>query len=179
MLQTSKLLFIYGGNGKTTGPNVITTAEFYEKVVQSFISSIEAKREGIFEIDLRLRPYGRSGSMAVSLAGFRRYFMPEGPAWAFERQALVKLRPVAGNERSGHRDLSGCGTPMIIAVHHLMSQRCARCVNGNCAIWWLGERLMPNTVPEGWSILSTWSRHYRLHMDMNSQTCEKQISVML
>lgn len=96
-----ELLFIYSGNGKTTGPNVITTAEFYEKVVQSFVSSIEAKREGIFEIDLRLRPYGRSGSMAVSLEGFRRYFMPGGPAWAFERQALVKLRPIAGNEGLG------------------------------------------------------------------------------
>ena len=65
------------------------------------MSSIEAKREGIFEIDLRLRPYGRSGSMAVSLEGFRRYFNPTGPAWAFERQALVKLRPTAGNEELG------------------------------------------------------------------------------
>ena len=96
-----ELLFIYSGNGQTTGPNVITTAEFYEKVVQSFVSSIEAKREGIFEIDLRLRPYGRSGSMAVSVEGFRRYFNPTGPAWAFERQALVKLRPIAGDEEFG------------------------------------------------------------------------------
>jgi glutamate-ammonia-ligase adenylyltransferase len=96
-----ELLFIYSGNGKTTGPAVITTAEFYEKVVETFVKSIEAKREGIFEIDLRLRPYGRSGSMAVSLEGFRRYFHPEGPAWAFERQALVKLRHVAGNENLG------------------------------------------------------------------------------
>jgi glutamate-ammonia-ligase adenylyltransferase len=39
--------------------------------------------------------------MAVSLDGFRRYFNPSGPAWAFERQALVKLRPIAGNDALG------------------------------------------------------------------------------
>ncbi|MGC9467419.1 MAG: glutamine synthetase adenylyltransferase [Anaerolineae bacterium] len=96
-----ELLFMYGGNGKTAGPHVITTAEFYEKLVQMFLQVIEAKREGIFEIDLQLRPYGKAGSMAVSLEAFRRYFAPDGPAWTYERQALVKLRPVAGNVNLG------------------------------------------------------------------------------
>ena len=31
-----ELMFIYPGNGKTTGPQVITTTEFYEKLVQRF-----------------------------------------------------------------------------------------------------------------------------------------------
>ena len=96
-----ELMFIYAGNGETTGPQVITTSEFYEKVVQTFVSAIQARREGIFEIDLRLRPYGRAGSMAVSLESFQRYFAPDGPAWAYERQALVKLRPIAGNPGLG------------------------------------------------------------------------------
>lgn len=96
-----ELMFIYAGNGKTTGPQVITTAEFYEKVVQDFVGAIRARQEGIFEIDLQLRPYGKSSSMAVSLEAFRRYFGPDGPAWAYERQALVKLRPVAGNPGLG------------------------------------------------------------------------------
>lgn len=92
-----ELMFIYAGNGRTSGPQVITTAEFYEKLVQMFIKAIQARREGIFEIDLQLRPYGRAGSLAVSLEAFRRYFAPDGPAWAYERQALVKLRPIAGD----------------------------------------------------------------------------------
>lgn len=96
-----ELMFIYSGNGRTTGPNVITTAEFYEKLVQHFVGAIRARREGIFEIDLRLRPYGSAGSLAVSLESFRRYFDPEGPAWPYERQALVKLRPIAGNRGLG------------------------------------------------------------------------------
>jgi len=96
-----ELMFIYSGNGETTGPKVITTAEFYEKLVQNFTAAIRTRRAGIFEIDLRLRPYGSAGSMAVSLESFRRYFAPDGPAWPYERQALVKLRPIAGNQGLG------------------------------------------------------------------------------
>jgi glutamate-ammonia-ligase adenylyltransferase len=98
-----ELMFIYAGNGKTRGPHVITTAEFYEKLVQTFVGAIRAKREGVFEIDLQLRPYGKAGSMAVSLDAFRRYFCADGPAWAYERQALVKLRPIAGDAALGRK----------------------------------------------------------------------------
>ena len=92
-----ELMFIYAGNGRTTGPNVITTTEFYEKLVQNFVSAVRARREGIFQIDLQLRPYGNAGSLSVSMDAFRRYFYPGGPAWAYERQALVRLRHVAGD----------------------------------------------------------------------------------
>ncbi len=98
-----ELMFIYEDNGLTDGARSITTAEFYEKLVEAFVSSMRARREGIFQVDLQLRPYGKAGSMAVSLESFRRYFGPGGPAWAYERQALVKLRPVAGDERLGAR----------------------------------------------------------------------------
>jgi glutamate-ammonia-ligase adenylyltransferase len=92
-----ELMFIYAGNGRTTGPNVITTTEFYEKLVQNFVTAVRARREGIFQIDLQLRPYGNAGGLSVSLDAFRRYFSPGGPAWAYERQALVRLRHVAGD----------------------------------------------------------------------------------
>jgi glutamate-ammonia-ligase adenylyltransferase len=96
-----ELMFIYAGNGKTTGPSVITTGEFYDKLVQRVNQTIQTRREGIFELDLRLRPYGKAGSMAVSLDAFSRYFAPDGDAWVYERQALVKLRPIAGDEKFG------------------------------------------------------------------------------
>jgi glutamate-ammonia-ligase adenylyltransferase len=96
-----ELMFLYAGNGKTTGPNQITTTEFFEKLVEYFLTSIRAKREGIFDVDLQLRPYGKAGSLSVSLDAFRRYFAPNGPAWSYERQALVKLRPVAGDSQLG------------------------------------------------------------------------------
>jgi glutamate-ammonia-ligase adenylyltransferase len=98
-----ELMFIYSGNGRTNGRDSITTAEFYEKLVEHFLQVIRAKREGIFEIDLQLRPYGKAGSLAVALESFRRYFAPEGPAWPYERQALVKLRPIAGDPLLGEQ----------------------------------------------------------------------------
>lgn len=124
-----ELMFIYDGNGLTTGPEKITSAEFHEKTVQYFIKAIHARREGIFEIDLQLRPYGKAGSLAVSLEAFRRYFSPEGPAWTYERQALVKLRAIAGDPSLGQliealRDeYVYSGAPFDVAALRAMRQR--------------------------------------------------------
>lgn len=96
-----ELMFVYAGEGNTTGPKMITTTEFYVKLVEGVTHAIRAHREGIFEIDLRLRPFGRAGSQAVSLEAFRSYFGPQGAAWPYERQALVKLRPIAGDTPFG------------------------------------------------------------------------------
>ncbi len=81
----------------------IDNANFYSRLVESVSHAIHARSEGIFRIDLRMRPYGRAGSLAVSLAAFRNYFQQDGPAWPYERQALVKLRPIAGDEGLGIR----------------------------------------------------------------------------
>lgn len=96
-----ELMFVYAGKGLINGPEVTDTGDYYEKLAHSVLSTIHARQEGIFQIDLQLRPYGKAGSMAVSLESFRRYYAPGGPAWAYERQALVKLRPIAGDPALG------------------------------------------------------------------------------
>ncbi len=101
-----ELIFVYQGSGQTNGKKRIAALEFYEKLVTEVTKAIRAKQEGIFEIDLRLRPYGSAGSLAVSLESFQRYYAPDGPVWAYERQALVKLRPIAGDEAFGERLLA-------------------------------------------------------------------------
>jgi glutamate-ammonia-ligase adenylyltransferase len=127
-----ELMFIYDGDGETDGPRVITNAEFYERLVQTFVGAIQARREGIFEIDLQLRPYGSAGSVAVPLESFRRYFAPDGPAWAYERQALVKLRPIAGDEELGQQvarlrdEFIYTGQPFDVAAMRAMSERQVR-----------------------------------------------------
>jgi len=92
-----ELMFVYAGSGSTIGAKAVTAAEYFEQLVCSVRDTIQTRQEGIFQIDLRLRPYGRAGSLAVSLDSFRRYYAPDGAAWAYERQALVKLRPIAGD----------------------------------------------------------------------------------
>jgi glutamate-ammonia-ligase adenylyltransferase len=48
-----------------------------------------------YEIDLELRPSGRSGLAVVSVEGFSEYQRRE--AWTWEHQALTRARPVAGS----------------------------------------------------------------------------------
>jgi len=93
-----ELMFVYDKKGSTSGPQVTANNEFFHRLVEGMKNMIRTKRDGIFEIDLRLRPYGKAGSLAVSLQAFKNYFAPEGPAWPYERQALVKLRPIVGPE---------------------------------------------------------------------------------
>ena len=101
-----ELMFVYAGAGKTTGPEQITNTEFFRKLVERIPRMVSARRKGIFEIDLRLRPYGKAGALAVSVDAFEQYFVSGGPAWPYERQALVKLRPICGDEEFGKQIVS-------------------------------------------------------------------------
>lgn len=96
-----ELMFVYTGPGQTRGPRVLSNADYHERLVEKFVALIAARRNGVFEVDLQLRPYGAAGRMAVSLESFATYFAPAGGAWDYERQALVKLRPVAGDAALG------------------------------------------------------------------------------
>lgn len=96
-----ELMLVYEFEGYTDGQEKILNSTFYEKLASNFLGAITAKQEGIFHIDLRLRPYGNAGSMAVLLNAFEKYFRPGGPAWPYERQSLVKLRRIAGDENLG------------------------------------------------------------------------------
>ena len=98
-----ELMFVFSDQGTTTGPQQIANGEYYERLVQETVSRISAKRAGIFEVDLRLRPYGAAGPRAVSLESFARYYGPGGEALAYERLALIRLRAVAGDRELGAR----------------------------------------------------------------------------
>ena len=55
-------------------------------------------------VDLRLRPFGASGRLALSFAAMEQYYQREGRDW--ERYAWVKARPVAGDRDAGERLLA-------------------------------------------------------------------------
>ena len=98
-----ELIFVYSDGGTTSGGQrqAITNTEFFEQHVRQTSQFLRTKREGIFEIDLRLRPYGKEGPLASSLNQFRSYFSADGPAHSFERLALVRMRWIAGNPTLG------------------------------------------------------------------------------
>ena len=92
-----ELMFVYDDACQLATGAALDAGDYFSDVVKLLMRTIRARRKGIFELDLRLRPYGNAGSLAVALSAFETYFRQSGPAWPFERQALVKLRPVAGN----------------------------------------------------------------------------------
>ena len=76
---------------------------YFEALARQTIDFIESRRGGIFHIDLRLRPYGDAGAWSLPFDEFKRYYSAQGQAAPFERQALIKLRWVAGDEDLGRR----------------------------------------------------------------------------
>lgn len=127
-----ELLFVYDEDGQTSGPEVISNLDWFTRLVEGIQRSIRAKQQGIFEIDLRLRPYGKAGSLAVARAAFESYYRADGPAWPYERQALVKLRAIAGDAEFGRevellRDaLVYTGRPFDLAAMRGLRERQVR-----------------------------------------------------
>ncbi len=92
-----ELLTVYEGPGMSDGVEAIPNAAWFEAFVRGVRDAIHAPREGIFELDLRLRPHGDGGSLANSIDQCRAYYATRGDARQFERMALVRLRRVAGD----------------------------------------------------------------------------------
>lgn len=96
-----ELLFVYSDNGHTDGDRPIDNSEYFNELVRGVSRFIEAKREGIFHLDLRLRPYGNSGPFACNLETFCDYYGPNGPAHSYERLAMIRMRSIGGDADLG------------------------------------------------------------------------------
>jgi [glutamine synthetase] adenylyltransferase / [glutamine synthetase]-adenylyl-L-tyrosine phosphorylase len=92
-----ELIAAYSGEGRTSGPRRAANAEYFARLVRGVVARIAAPEQGLFHVDLRLRPHGRAGALASPLAALHAYYRPEGDAAPFERQALIKLRTVTGD----------------------------------------------------------------------------------
>src|SRR5437764_1370260 len=94
------LLFLYSDEGETTGAGergAVTNREFFCKLAER-VSRIAGGRAGepaAYRVDLRLRPHGRDGALAVSLAEALHYYRESARPW--ELQALIRARASAGS----------------------------------------------------------------------------------
>lgn len=97
------LMFLYDDEGMTRGRriNSISHEEFFGRVVSEVVRYLSAHTEEgqAYRIDLRLRPEGHRGALARSMASTLSYYDTLGRTW--ERQALIKVRPVAGDLELG------------------------------------------------------------------------------
>jgi len=95
------LIFCYPEEGETNGAtSSCSNEQFFIRLCQSFIKVLDKKTaEGfVFRVDVRLRPFGKSGPLAVSYDCLSHYYETHGREW--ERYAMVKARVVTGSEES-------------------------------------------------------------------------------
>ena len=90
------LLYLYGdGAEPATAP--ISNREYFVRLAQQVteILSRPTAEGAVFRIDLRLRPQGNEGELAIGLSNALRYYAETAHDW--ERQALIKVRHSAGD----------------------------------------------------------------------------------
>lgn len=93
------MIFVHAADeGQTDGAQPIPTELFFARLGQRIIHILTARTPSgiLYEVDMRLRPSGRSGTLVTGLAAFRDYQLQH--AWTWEHQALVRARPVAGSD---------------------------------------------------------------------------------
>ncbi|WP_423302482.1 bifunctional [glutamate--ammonia ligase]-adenylyl-L-tyrosine phosphorylase/[glutamate--ammonia-ligase] adenylyltransferase [Deferribacter thermophilus] len=100
------IIYVYGSEkGKTSGEKPISNHEFFVKLGKEIFHHLSDRNEiGIvYRVDLRLRPDGEKGELALPLRSYEVYYEAYGQNW--ERMMLLKANPVAGDLELGNRFL--------------------------------------------------------------------------
>ena len=95
------LIFAYAEAGVTRKRNGLSHEEFFTRLGHDLIQALnETSADGfVFRVDMRLRPFGASGPLAMSFDGLEDYYQTQGREW--ERYAMIKARPIAGDAEQG------------------------------------------------------------------------------
>jgi glutamate-ammonia-ligase adenylyltransferase len=99
------IIYVYGTEkGKTegiNGQNKITNSVFFTKLGEKIYSYLSERTEDgiVYRVDLRLRPDGDKGDIALPLRSYEIYYESYGQSW--ERMMLLKANVIAGNKEVG------------------------------------------------------------------------------
>ena len=99
------LVYSYESAGESDGARALAAEDYFARLGQQLAKLLdEVTADGFsHRVDLRLRPFGNAGRIALSFAAMEQYFQREGLDW--ERYAWQKARPVAGDLAAGGRFL--------------------------------------------------------------------------
>jgi glutamate-ammonia-ligase adenylyltransferase len=94
------LVFIYSGEGTTSGRGTkgsVTNREYFVKLAEHIVrlTGQQTGESSAYRVDVRLRPHGTLGPLALSVADTVKYCRNEARPW--ERQVLIRSRAAAGN----------------------------------------------------------------------------------
>jgi glutamate-ammonia-ligase adenylyltransferase len=98
------LVFLFeSGAEASDGARPLPPERYYARLAQRVLSFLTVMTPSgrLYEVDTRLRPNGRAGSLVSSIGAFREYQFKE--AWTWELQALTRARHVAGSRRIAAR----------------------------------------------------------------------------
>jgi [glutamine synthetase] adenylyltransferase / [glutamine synthetase]-adenylyl-L-tyrosine phosphorylase len=86
---------------ESNGKRPLSPTQYYGKVTQGLVTALTVlTAEGkLYDVDMRLRPSGSKGPLAVSLEAFETYHETE--AWTWERMAMTRARCIAGDAALG------------------------------------------------------------------------------
>ena len=95
------LVFGFASAGGSDGARALDADAWCARAGQRLIQLLsEQTQEGfVYRVDMRLRPFGSAGRLALSFDAMEQYFQREGRDW--ERYAWIKARPVAGDRGAG------------------------------------------------------------------------------
>ena len=94
------IIVIYDGNPDSVSSfKELDIRTYFQKVTRTLISGLSSSMSygRLYEVDMRLRPSGRAGTVATSLEGFVNY--QKTKAWLWEKLALTRARVVAGDKK--------------------------------------------------------------------------------
>jgi glutamate-ammonia-ligase adenylyltransferase len=139
------LIFLYEGAGAevaSAGPKPLPAPHYQARLSQRLINAYTAQtQEGwLYEVDMRLRPSGNAGPIAVALEGFLRY--QEGEAWTWEHMALTRARVIVAEpafrtriEAAIRRILTRPRDPQKLAADVAAMRRRMETHNRAASIW--------------------------------------------
>ena len=96
------LIYLYETEkGETSGPKVVGNHEYFVRLCEALTNALSAitPQGQMYKVDLRLRPEGNRGDIVLPLRSYEIYYESWGQTW--ERAALIKARPVAGDPSLG------------------------------------------------------------------------------
>ena len=121
------LLFLYSAEGSTSGSGTrgtITNREYFIKLAEQIVRIVgrQSGEGAAYRIDLRLRPHGTLGALAISIGDAVRYYGKEARPW--ERQVLIRSRAVAGDTEL-FRDFASRTAPLVYSASRSVDEALA------------------------------------------------------
>lgn len=93
------LMVMYRAKGVSDGAKAIDNQSFFTKLAQMLIKFLDTRTADgfVYRVDMRLRPFGESGALALSFTAAEQYYQSQGRPW--ERYALIKACVLVGEKQ--------------------------------------------------------------------------------